>query len=261
MTASPSRSTDAFAVPAGRVARGRLVVPPSKSLTNRYLNLALLAGAPATIERPLEAEDTAAFLAALAACGFEVEKERGRVAAHPGTAACRRARSTAAPPERCCGSSPRRWPPYPATGASTARRGCASGRSGRWSKRLRALGARIHCGEREGYAPLEIEGGTLGGGETILDAGASSQFLSALLMAALRAPARGERGGYGAHLRALPGSDAGRHRALRRPRGEAGRRGPASRHFRRPPVAARAPAACVSRATSPPPATRLRRRR
>ena len=40
----------------------------------------------------------------------------------------------------------------------------------------------------EGYVPLRIEGGTLRGGTTTLDAGESSQYLSALLMAALRAP-------------------------------------------------------------------------
>ena len=53
---------------------------------------------------------------------------------------------------------------------------------------LRRLGARIRCLRKPGHAPLEIEGGTLRGGETELDASASSQFLSALLMAALRAP-------------------------------------------------------------------------
>jgi 3-phosphoshikimate 1-carboxyvinyltransferase len=55
---------------------------------------------------------------------------------------------------------------------------------------LRRLGAEIDCHRREGFAPLTVHGGGLAGGRTRLDAGASSQFLSALLMAALAA--RGE---------------------------------------------------------------------
>src|SRR6185436_18141759 len=49
-------------------------------------------------------------------------------------------------------------------------------------------GARIDYLAAEGYVPLRLAGGTLGAGSTVLDAGASSQYLSALLMAALRAP-------------------------------------------------------------------------
>ena len=48
-------------------------MPSSKSVTHRYLNLALLAGAPLVIERPLLAEDTLLFLAGLERAGFEVE--------------------------------------------------------------------------------------------------------------------------------------------------------------------------------------------
>ena len=78
MTDSLSRSlipTDPVAVPSGRRTRGRLRVPSSKSLTHRYLNLALLSGAPVVIERPLFAEDTRLFLAALGRCGFQVAEE------------------------------------------------------------------------------------------------------------------------------------------------------------------------------------------
>lgn len=188
MTASPSRSTEPFAVPAGRVARGQLAVPPSKSFTNRYLNLALLAGAPATIERPLDAEDTQAFLAALAACGFQVEKEEDEWRLTPGPLPAAAAID--------CGASGTMLRFLTAALAALPGNWRLDGVPrlrerpvGPLVDALRALGARIRCGEREGYAPLEIEGGTLGGGVTVLDAGASSQFLSALLMAALRAPA------------------------------------------------------------------------
>ncbi len=187
MTASPSRSTEPFAVPAGRVARGRLAVPPSKSLTNRYLNLALLAGASATIERPLEAEDTAAFLAALAVCGFRVEKEKDEWRLTPGPLPAAAAID--------CGASGTMLRFLTAALAALPGNWRLDGVPrlrerpvGPLVDSLQRLGARIRYLGQEGYAPLGIEGGTLGGGETILDASASSQFLSALLMAALRAP-------------------------------------------------------------------------
>lgn len=187
MTGSPS-TPDEIRIPAGRRAHGRLRVPSSKSLTNRYLNLALLGRAPLVLEHPLLSEDTHLFLDALASCGFRVEEEGERVSLEPGP-----------PPstevEIFCGASgtmlrflvaaltaiPGRWrldgiprlrerPVRPLVDA------------------LRQLGARIDYLGAEGYIPLRIEGETLGAGSTVLDAGESSQYLSALLMAALRAP-------------------------------------------------------------------------
>ena len=52
---------------------------------------------------------------------------------------------------------------------------------------LRGLGAEIESDGADGYAPMTITGRHLSGGRTQLDAGASSQYLSALLMAALTA--------------------------------------------------------------------------
>src|SRR5436305_9437603 len=81
MTASPSSSPDRRLIPSGRRVAGRLTVPGSKSVTHRYLNLALLARAshPLILERPLLAEDTRLFLAALAKAGFAVEEVSGGV--------------------------------------------------------------------------------------------------------------------------------------------------------------------------------------
>jgi hypothetical protein len=119
---------EAQAIPSGRQARGRVRVPSSKSLTHRYLNLALLAGRPLIVERPLLADDTRLFLAALARCGWTVEEgpeEIGlapaggdqRTGASPGggnpsgaspggggQAALCRSRSSAATPGPCCAS-------------------------------------------------------------------------------------------------------------------------------------------------------------
>src|SRR6266853_145418 len=124
MTGWSSTPTEAQPIPSGRRAHGRVRVPSSKSITHRYLNLALLARRPLIVERPLLAEDTRLFLAALARCGWLVEA-------------------------------------------------------------LRRLGAEIRYRGRPDHVPLEIAGGTLAGGATRLDAGESSQFLSALLMAGL----------------------------------------------------------------------------
>lgn len=47
---------------------------------------------------------------------------------------------------------------------------------------LKQLGARIEYQEKEGYPPLLIRGGSLKGGRIEIDAGISSQFVSALVM-------------------------------------------------------------------------------
>lgn len=49
---------------------------------------------------------------------------------------------------------------------------------------LRELGADIRCTVREGFAPLEIKGTRLAGGTISLDPSASSQFATALMLAA-----------------------------------------------------------------------------
>jgi 3-phosphoshikimate 1-carboxyvinyltransferase len=191
MTDSFSRSTtptDPIAVPSGRRTRGRLRVPSSKSLTHRYLNLALLSGAPVVIERPLFAEDTRLFLAALGRCGFQVAEEGDDVRLTP-------AERPAGEVEIFCGNAGTMLRFLVATltvvpglwrldGIPRLRERPV----GPLVEALRRLGARIEYVAAEGYVPLRIEGGTLRGGTTTLDAGESSQYLSALLMAALRAP-------------------------------------------------------------------------
>jgi 3-phosphoshikimate 1-carboxyvinyltransferase len=191
MTDSLSRSTtptEPIAVPSGRRTRGRLRVPSSKSLTHRYLNLALLSGAPVVIERPLFAEDTRLFLAALGRCGFQVEEEGDDVRLTP-------AARPSGEVEIFCGNAGTMLRFLVATltvvpglwrldGIPRLRERPV----GPLVEALRRLGARIDYVDAEGYVPLRIEGGTLRGGTTTLDAGESSQYLSALLMAALRAP-------------------------------------------------------------------------
>jgi 3-phosphoshikimate 1-carboxyvinyltransferase len=188
MTASPSTPTEPFAVPSGRRVRGKLRVPSSKSLTHRYLNLALLSGAPLVVERPLFAEDTRLFLAALGRCGLRVEESAEEVRLEPGT-------PTVDEVEIFCGNAGTMLRFLVATLAVIPGRWRLDGVPrlrerpvGALVDALRQLGARIDYLDAEGRVPLRIEGGSLRGGTATLDAGESSQYLSAILMAALRAP-------------------------------------------------------------------------
>ncbi|HVT15744.1 MAG TPA: 3-phosphoshikimate 1-carboxyvinyltransferase [Thermoanaerobaculia bacterium] len=194
MTGSSSTPSEPRRLPVGSRVHGRLDVPPSKSLTHRYFNLALLSGAPVIIERPLLAEDTRLFLAALERCGLRVEEGPDEVRLAPAGAAAV-ALSAPCEVEIFCGNAgtmlrflvaalaalPGRWR---LDGAPRLRERPV----GPLVEALRRLGAGISYLEREGYAPLAVVGGSLAGGTTRLDAGESSQYLSALLMAALAAP-------------------------------------------------------------------------
>jgi len=168
---------------------GEVAVPASKSVTNRLCNLALVAWRPVTLVRPLRSADTERFFAVLATLGFAVEERGEEVALAP----------PAAPPAAArldCGESgtllrllvaalavlPGR---FEVDGAPRLRERPV----GPLVEALRGLGARIDYLGAPGYAPLRIAGGSLAGGRVRLDAGASSQFLSALLMAATRAAA------------------------------------------------------------------------
>jgi 3-phosphoshikimate 1-carboxyvinyltransferase len=171
-------------IPAGRVARGRLTPPPSKSVTHRYLDLTLLSGREATVRRPLLAEDTRLFLDALAALGWRVEASEEAARLTP----------PARPPDAAqifCGNAGTLFRFLTATLTVLPGRWRLDG-TPRLRERpvaplvaaLRALGARIEPAAAGG-APLAIDGGALAGGRAILDAGESSQYLSALLMAGL----------------------------------------------------------------------------
>lgn len=191
MTDSPSSSTsDRRAIPAGAVLRGRLRVPPSKSVTHRCFNLALLARKPVVVEHPLVAEDTRLFLGALKTVGFSVDESSDRVELVPratipdqGLIHCGNAGTLFRFLIASLATVPGSWT---LDGVPRLRERPV----GPLLDALRRLGVRIDCLGKEGFAPLRIRGGELRGGQTFLDAGRSSQYLSALLMAALKA--RGE---------------------------------------------------------------------
>jgi 3-phosphoshikimate 1-carboxyvinyltransferase len=178
---------DWLALPPVRSLQGELRVPSSKSASNRALLLAALTDAPVEIHRLLESDDTRALARCLAAMGaaivptesgFRVSGPlRGRGgeavvldAGDSGTAARFLAAAAAATPGRFrLGGSAR----------------LAERPIGELVDALRSAGARIAYAGREGCLPLAIEGGALRSGEVAVDATRSSQFVSALLLAAI----------------------------------------------------------------------------
>lgn len=179
-------------IPSGGVLRGRVTPPPSKSITHRALNLTLLSGRRAVIERPLFAEDTRLFLAALDVLGWSVERGARSVRLAPPAAP---AHAPSGRAELFCGNAGTMFRLLAASLAAIPGTYRLDGTArlrqrpvGPLLAALRALGARIECPEKEGHAPLEIAGASLRGGAATLEAGESSQYLSALLMAGLAAP-------------------------------------------------------------------------
>jgi 3-phosphoshikimate 1-carboxyvinyltransferase len=160
-----------------------VLVPGSKSETNRALILAALASGPSAIRRGLEARDTQLMRDALRALGVDIVEDSGQWMISPpdalvagGTIDCGLA-----------GTVMRFVPPIAALADGTVRFDGdqqAYGRPmGPMIDALRALGATID-GES---LPFTINGNPrLRGGTVTLDASASSQFLSGLLLAGAR---------------------------------------------------------------------------
>jgi 3-phosphoshikimate 1-carboxyvinyltransferase len=165
--------------------RARLRLPGSKSITNRALILAALADGPAVIANPLRARDTQLMADALRTLGTSIEDSAPGWAVRPG------------PMDHGgqvdvgnAGTVLRFVPPV----APLAGGDVAFGGDPRASQRpvgpligaLRALGAVINDGGR-GAVPFTVRGaGQLGGGPVTLDASASSQLVSGLLLAGSR---------------------------------------------------------------------------
>ncbi len=173
-------------ISAGRSASGSLRPPPSKSLTQRYFDLALLAATPSVVHRPLLAEDTETYLGGLVAMGCAVERRRRGVRVTPP--------ATAGEAQIDCGAGGTMLRLLAAAACVVPGVWTLDG-SARLRQRplapliaaLRGLGGRVEYLEDEGHAPLRVRGDGLDGGRVELDAGESSQYLSALLLAATRA--------------------------------------------------------------------------
>lgn len=186
-------------IPAGRVARGRVRVPGSKSVAQRYLALALLARRELVLRGAPDADDVRSFLAALRSAGWDVEPiEAG---SEVDSASALRLVPPVGEPSASrivpvdCGAGGTMYRFLTAVLCAVPGRWRIDGTErlrerpvGPLAAALRPLGADIRFSKREGYAPVEVHGGRLRAGYTVLDAGASSQYLSALLLAATAAP-------------------------------------------------------------------------
>jgi 3-phosphoshikimate 1-carboxyvinyltransferase len=158
-------------------------LPGSKSVTARALFLAAAASGRTVLREPLQAADTRAFLAALTALGYPLaaENDRWEITGSPsgppaggGAVWCHDAATASRFLPALCAAGHgtyaidasaqmRARPMAPLLGA------------------LRQLGADITAADG-GHLPLRIRAAGVKGGDVVLDAGVSSQFLTALCL-------------------------------------------------------------------------------
>ncbi len=162
-----------------------VAVPGSKSLSNRYLVLAALASSPSTLRGVLSSRDTRLMGAALAALGARVDDgEDWHVTPGPlhggVTVDCGLAGTVMRflPPLAAMADGPVR---FVGDAAATQRP------MGPVLQALRALGVHVEEHGEAGRLPFTVHGrGFVHGGSVDVDASASSQFVSGLLLSAAR---------------------------------------------------------------------------
>ncbi|MEV7723463.1 3-phosphoshikimate 1-carboxyvinyltransferase [Streptomyces sp. NPDC087917] len=159
-------------------------VPGSKSITARALFLAAAAEGTTTLVRPLLSDDTEGFAEGLLALGYRVERrpDRWLVQGSPTGPAVREARVYC----RDGATTARFLPALAAAGRGDFRFDASAQMRRRpvapLTRALRGLGVEVRHLEAEGHHPLGITADGIEGGELTLDAGESSQYLTALLM-------------------------------------------------------------------------------
>jgi 3-phosphoshikimate 1-carboxyvinyltransferase len=192
--AGPSPTADWSAPVAGRPVDATVQLPGSKSLTNRYLVLAALADDTSRLRRPLRSRDTLLMAAALRSLGASVVDLPAGDNGHDADWLIEPGPVTGGGRVECglAGTVMRFLPALAALAASPVLfDGDAQARVRPMSALLGALGtlgAVIDDGGR-GTLPFTVSGGTgMRGGTVTMDASASSQFVSALLLAGARYP-------------------------------------------------------------------------
>lgn len=162
-----------------------VALPGSKSLTNRALVLAALADGPGVVRRALRSRDTELMAAALTALGAEIDTTGDDWKVTPGswhggaTIDCGLAGTVMrfVPPVAALADGPVIFDGDPHARSRPMHEVLAG---------LRGLGATIDDDGR-GTLPFTVVGtGSVRGGEVTIDASASSQFISALLLAGAR---------------------------------------------------------------------------
>ncbi len=160
--------------------------PGSKSITNRALLAAALAEGDSVLAGALESDDTAAMRESLRALGANID-DSGDEWTVKGTAG--RLRTPSRPLDaRASGTTAR----FLTAAATLADGAVVVDGSPRLRQRpiadladaLRELGAAVEVLGREGCPPVLVGGGGLEGGSATIDASRSSQFVSAVMLAA-----------------------------------------------------------------------------
>ncbi|MFJ8081298.1 3-phosphoshikimate 1-carboxyvinyltransferase [Streptomyces sp. NPDC096205] len=159
-------------------------IPGSKSITARALFLAAAADGVTTLVRPLRSDDTEGFAEGLERLGHRIGRtpDTWRIDGRPEGPAveeadvyCRDGATTA-----------RFLPTLAAAGHGTYRFDASPQMRrrplGPLTRALRDLGVDLRHDEREGHHPLTVRASGVEGGEVVLDAGQSSQYLTALLL-------------------------------------------------------------------------------
>lgn len=185
-------------------------VPASKSLTNRYLLLAALADTPSTIHNTLISRDTELMLRALQAFGVQISRETQddgstTVVLRPADAQARSAARAQTLHVDCglAGTVMRFVPALAAvTGARVHFDGDEAARARPMAPVLDALaelGVEFSFADQPGLMPFTLDASSVSVRDTVsIDASASSQFISAMLLIGHALPG-------GLHLRAAPG--------------------------------------------------------
>ncbi|MEU3858393.1 3-phosphoshikimate 1-carboxyvinyltransferase [Streptomyces sp. NPDC028722] len=159
-------------------------IPGSKSITARALFLAAAADGVSTLVRPLRSDDTEGFSEGLTRLGYRVGRtpDTWQIDGRPQGPAraeadvfCRDGATTA-----------RFLPTLAAAGHGTYRFDASPQMRrrplGPLTRALRDLGVDLRHEEAEGHHPLTVHAAGVEGGEVLLDAGQSSQYLTALLL-------------------------------------------------------------------------------
>ena len=182
---------------ASRPVDATVTVPGSKSLTNRYLVLAALADGPSRLRAPLHSRDSALMIEALRQLGARITEVPGDGAFGPDLEVVPLGQDTAAPLTRIdcglAGTVMRFVPPLAALrNGDSVFDGDPHARKrpmGTIIEALKALGVGVSAegGGAPASLPFVVEGtGEVRGGHLVIDASASSQFVSALLLVGAR---------------------------------------------------------------------------
>ncbi|MGQ9788990.1 MAG: 3-phosphoshikimate 1-carboxyvinyltransferase [Candidatus Hadarchaeaceae archaeon] len=170
---------------------GEITAPPSKSYTHRAFAIALLADGESIIKNPLIGYDTMATIEAVKEMGAEITQE-GSIWRVRGTGGRIKPRKRVID-ARNSGTTIRLMSAIAALSPEATRltgdQSLLQRPMGPLIKTLTELGARCRCEGRGGRPPV-IVGGELEGGDVEITGSISSQFISAILLAAPHA--RGE---------------------------------------------------------------------